>query len=596
MDQQQERRRALFATLHSKFVIPIAGAMILMGGSLCWYLLHQSRNSILDQFEKRAFTIAKNLAYNSRIPFRVGDMESLDRLLLGVSEQDDVVYSIVLDPAGRVLAAVDPQNQGEPLNPKLFPEIQKKNQMSKTMVSDNLWDISAPLVVSSAAPTEKTGRRLGEDMFFDEPKAAPEAAKDDSSSKEEKTVGFIRIGISPKTINQKLFSNTLWGTGITILLILAGIMIALVLARVIISPITNMADIASAISEGNLAQSIQTVSQDEIGKLAQAFRKMITSLNDLASQARMIAEGDLSRRVETRGDLANSFNLMVDNLGALVKRIKEASFQVSTSASEILASAREQESGSTEQAASINETMATMEELSSTSRQIAENAESVARVADETLRAAEEGRKTLSESRQGMEEIRKNTQSIADRILRLNEKSKEIGAIVEIIDEIADKTDLLALNAALEGTKAGEAGKGFSLVAAEMRRLAESVVESTKEIKRIIREIQEATNSAVMTTEAGLKTTELGTDMMKRTEGSLERIFTRIRETTDAAKQISFATQQQRSGTEQVVAALDEVSKVSKETIAGNIQATQSATELAQLADELKVLVDAFKT
>lgn len=596
MDQQQESKRALFATLHSKFIISIAGVMILMGGVLSWYLLHQSRTGILDQFEKRAFSIANNLAYNSRIPLRVGDMESLDRLLKGVSEQDDVVYSIVLDQEGRVLAAVDPQNQGEPLNAKLFSAIQKKAKISKTVVSDNLWDISAPLVVSGAAPAEKTEHGLGEDMFFDEPKAAPSAAKSADSSKEEKTVGFIRIGISPKTINQKLFTNTIWGTGITVLLILAGIIIALILARVIISPITNMADIASAISEGNLSQSIEAGSQDEIGKLAQAFRKMITSLNDLATQARLIAEGDLSRRVGIRGDLANSFNLMVDNLGALVKRIKEASLQVSTSASEILASAREQESGSAEQAASINETMATMEELSSTSRQIADNAESVARVADETLRAAEEGRKTLSESRQGMEEIRKNTQSIADRILRLNEKSKEIGAIVEIIDEIADKTDLLALNAALEGTRAGEAGKGFSLVAAEMRRLAESVVESTKEIKRIIREIQEATNSAVMSTEAGLKTTELGTEMMKRTEGSLERIFTRIRETTDAAKQISFATQQQRSGTEQVVAALDEVSKVSKETISGNKQATQSATELAQLADELKGLVDAFKT
>ena len=373
--------------------------------------------------------------------------------------------------------------------------------------------------------------------------------------------------------------------------LLASILIANDLSR----PLRVLLATARRMERGDLSLQDPLYSEDEIGLLASAHKRLSQGLHAVAEETNQIAQGDLSRRVGGQGDLAKGFNQMVDNLGALVKRIKEASLQVSTSASEILASAREQESGSAEQAASINETMATMEELSSTSRQIADNAESVARVADDTLRAAEEGRKTLSESRQGMEEIRENTQSIADRILRLNEKSKDISVIVDMIDKIADKTDLLALNAALEGSKAGEAGKGFSLVAAEMRKLAVSVVESTKEIKRIIGEIQEAAAAAVQTTEAGLKTTEQGTEMMKRTEGSLERIFTRIRETTDAAKQISFATQQQRSGTEQVVAALDEVSKVSKETIAGNKQATQSATDLAHLSDELRGLVGKFK-
>lgn len=585
-----------YLTLRSKFIIPITATMILMGGFLSWFLLGQSRSGILSEFEKRAISITENFAYNSRIPLRVGDMDSLDRLLKGVSEQDDVVYAIVLDQEGRILATIDPQKLGEPLNEKLFPDIKERNTIDKIVIRDDLWDISSPLVVSGVGPSEISEPGISEDMFFDEIEPLQEETADTEESSDEKIVGYIRIGISPQAINQKLFTNSLYGIGITIILILIGIGVGFILMRLIIFPITEMADIASAIAEGNLSQSIEISSRDEIGKLAQAFRNMITSLKDIASQSRLIAEGDLTLRVDARGDLADSFNLMVDNLGTLVKRIKEASLQISTSSSEILASARQQEAGSTEQAASINETMATMEELSSTSRQIADNAESVARVADETLQAAEDGRKTLIESRRGMDEIRQNTQSIADRILRLNEKSKEIGAIVEMIDEIADKTDLLALNAALEGTKAGEAGKGFSLVAAEMRRLAESVVESTKEIKRIIREIQDATNSAVMTTEAGLKTTEAGVDLMKRTEDSLERIFSRIRETTDAAKQISFATQQQRSGTEQVVAALDDVSKVSKEAISGNKEATQSASELNELADELKGLVDAFKT
>ena len=373
--------------------------------------------------------------------------------------------------------------------------------------------------------------------------------------------------------------------------ILASILLANDLSR----PVKGLLQVVDRMRRGRLEQEIPIISEDEIGVLVSAFQELALNLNVIGREAHQIAEGDLTRRVEAEGDLADSFNLMVDNLGVLVKRIKEASFQVSTSASEILGSARELESGSSEQAASINETMTTIEELSSTSRQIAGSAEAVARVADETLRAAEEGRKTLSESRQGMEEIQTHTQSIADRIFKLNGKSKEIGVIVDLIDNVASKTHLLALNAALEGSRAGEAGRGFSLVAEEMRRLAVSVVESTKEIKRIIREIQEAADLAVQTTEAGLQTTDLGREMMRRTEGSLERILGRIRETTEAAKQISFATQQQRSGMEQVVLALDEVSKVSKESIAGNKHATQSASDLAQLSEELRGLVGKFK-
>ena len=373
--------------------------------------------------------------------------------------------------------------------------------------------------------------------------------------------------------------------------ILASVLIANDLSR----PVNDLLKVVRRMADGKLARETPIFSEDEIGLLTSTFQRLAAGLHGISRQTAQIAEGDLSLRVEARGDLADSFNRMVDNLGALASRIKEASLMLSTSSSEILASAKEQETGITQQAASITETMATMEELSVTSRQIADNAESVVSVAEETLQAAEEGRQTLIESRKGMDEIRQNTQSIADRILRLNEKSKEIGAIVEMIDEIADKTDLLALNAALEGTKAGEAGKGFSLVAAEMRRLAENVVEMTKEIRRTIREIQDATNSAVMTTESGLKTTEAGVGLMRQTEDSLERIFNRIKNTSEAARQISSATQQQRSGTEQVVSALEEVDKVSKEAIRGTRETTQSAAALAELSEELQKLVARFK-
>jgi methyl-accepting chemotaxis protein len=293
--------------------------------------------------------------------------------------------------------------------------------------------------------------------------------------------------------------------------------------------------------------------------------------------------------------LLDGFGKVIETLRTFVREINEAALRLSSSANEVLAASTQHESSSTEQAAAIHETTATMEELKHASAQIAENAGAVARVAEETLNSARSGRGAIGEFIQAMQQIRADGLAVSESITKLLRRVERIGTVVEVIDEIADRSDLLALNAALEGSRAGEAGKGFSIVAAEMRRLAENVLDSTKEIKNLITEIREATAAAATAADASHKATEAGERLGSVAAGAVEGILAGVQETSDAARVINLATQQQRTATEQVVASMAEIEDVTRQTTQASRQATSAAAELTQLASRLSELIKRFK-
>ena len=320
-------------------------------------------------------------------------------------------------------------------------------------------------------------------------------------------------------------------------------------------------------------------------------KRFMKPLDGLVESVRSACEGEIGQKVEVRtedefGVLARMYNQMLDLIVYLIQQTRDASQQLAQSASDILAATEQQASGSAEQAASISETTATMEELAATYRQIAENADRVVKLAEASLGSAESGQQAVGNTLAAMEEIRTRTQSSAGRILVLGERSQQIGQVLAIINGIADQTKILALNAAIEAARAGEAGKGFSVVAVEIRKLAESVVESTGEISTIMTEIQTAANDLVISTEAELKEVNEGVELAQVTGDSFEQILDVIEQTTVAAKEISAATQQQRSATDQVVKAMREVAVVAQQTAAGSRQVASSAEVLSDLARE----------
>lgn len=314
----------------------------------------------------------------------------------------------------------------------------------------------------------------------------------------------------------------------------------------------------------------------------------------------LVREGDLSRWNTSTEDpqlapLLEGFGKVIETLRTFVREMNEAALRLSSSANQVLAASTQHETSSTEQAAAIHETTATMEELKHASAQIAENAGAVARVAEETLGAARAGRGAIAEFIQAMQQIRSDGIAVADSIAKLSKRVERIGTVVEVIDEIADRSDLLALNAALEGSRAGEAGKGFSIVAAEMRRLAENVLDSTKEIKSLITEIREATANAGSAADASKVATESGEKLGAVAAQAVEGILAGVQETSDAARVINLATQQQRTATEQVVASMAEIEDVTRQTTQASKQATGASAELSQLAGRLAELIKRFK-
>jgi methyl-accepting chemotaxis protein len=388
-----------------------------------------------------------------------------------------------------------------------------------------------------------------------------------------------------------------WTTSlICVLSLIIGVYLAYILASNVTKPLGKLGQYARQISQGDLEETVALASGDEVGMLADAFAHMQRNLILLAEQAQQIAAGDLRHQVGFPGSFGGAINTMVTNLRDISQQIQEAASMIGRSSGEIVRAAQQQASGAAQQAASVSETTATMEELTTTARQIAENSSAVTAVAEETLKSAEEGQELMEESASGMTLIRTKTEESSEKIITLGRKSQQIGEVIEIINEIAVETKMLSLNAAIEAAKAGEAGKGFSVVAAEIRRLAEDVVKSTGTIRDVLLEIQAAANASVLAAEENVKGVQVGAERLGRVQNALENIIAMAEQTTEAARQISVATNQQKEASEQVVRTMREISKVTQQTAANAKDSISAASDLNHLAEDLRARVTRFKT
>jgi len=277
--------------------------------------------------------------------------------------------------------------------------------------------------------------------------------------------------------------------------------------------------------------------------------------------------------------------------GSIKRSINSAVSSLSSTSTEIASTVEQHERTAQSQSASVSETTTTMDELSVSTRRSAEQADAVTVISKQALSTTEDGIKMANQASAGMSNLKQKVGAIGEQILKLSEQTGQIGGIANMVTDIAGQINMLALNAAVEAVRAGESGKGFSVIAQEVRKLADQGKKSAEKVNTIVADIQKATNSAVMVTEAGTKTVEDVAQIAQRAGesfGSLSGIANNVYEN---AQQVSLNMKQQAAAIKQVTEAMNNINTGAKETAAGISQTKIGIQRLNEAAQELKKMV-----
>lgn len=323
----------------------------------------------------------------------------------------------------------------------------------------------------------------------------------------------------------------------------------------------------------------------------------IVSVKDVSVK---VADGDLTAEApvfsqDELGDMARMFNSMTGSLRHIIVTLSDVAGGVHSCAGKLSESVDQQSTFSTQLSSSVVEISSTMEEFSSTASQIAQHSQSVVERADKSLEDSKLGAAEVENLSFKVNDLSQNLSENLDEIVQLGRKSKEINKVMEIINNIANQTKLIAFNAALEAASAGEAGKRFGVVAVEIRRLADNVVESTSDIEGKITEILDSVNRLVMSSEKSFQLIQEGQEYAAHTVAMLIESVDGIEETTDAARQISLSTQQQQIASSQVVLALKDIEQGVRFATDSINQTTNVTDELLELSETMSKLVLTFK-
>ena len=277
---------------------------------------------------------------------------------------------------------------------------------------------------------------------------------------------------------------------------------------------------------------------------------------------------------------------------SITRQLRDAIAQLSTSSGEIVAMTTQVASGATETATAVNETTTTVEEVKQTSQVASQKAKYVSDTAQRSAQVSKEGKASVDETIEGMSHVKEQTDSIAQSIVRLSEQSQAIGEIIATVNELAEQSNMLAVNAAIEAAKAGEQGKGFAVVAQEVKSLAEQSKQATVQVRAILSDIQKAMHTTVMATEQGSKAVESAVKQSSSTGEAIRGLSDSISEAAQAATQIAASSQQQLVGMDQVAMAMENIKQASTQNVAATKQAEQAARSLNELGHRLRSLIE----
>jgi methyl-accepting chemotaxis protein len=384
--------------------------------------------------------------------------------------------------------------------------------------------------------------------------------------------------------------------------VVAGLIVfgaAYLLSRHISQPLRNATLIAEHIAAGDLSMDVKIANRsDEIGTLMQANQRMLQALRQMAQTAQSIAQGDLTQPVHAQSEkdqLGHAFAAMAEHLRRLTQEIREGLNVLTSSSSEIMATTAQVASGASETATAVSQTTTTVEEVKQTVLVSSQKAHQVSEEAQRTAEVSRSGRQAVEEVVDGMNRIREQTAATADSIARLSEQSLAIGEMIALVNDLAEQSNVLAVNAAIEAAKAGEYGKGFSVVAQEIKSLAEQSKEAAGQVRAMLGDIQKATGAAVKATEINARVVEDGARQSVEAGHAIHAMEDSITQSAQAAIQIAASSQQQLVGMDQVAQAMNNIRRASAQNLAGTRQAEAAAQGLHELGIRLKQLVEHYR-
>ncbi len=396
-------------------------------------------------------------------------------------------------------------------------------------------------------------------------------------------------------------------------LIGAALFIAiLILNRFLFQPLNNMIRDMQRVSEGDVSTSIDTRALREFHILADAFNTMTGHVRGIIERERqsaedikgkveliqdvvsMAAKGDLTGEImvyrdhDVISELATGIQQMLASLNSLVARIQQSGVQVTSSATEIAATAKEQEATVTEQAATTNQIKATVTEITATAKELVNTMSDVTDVAWKTSESANAGRSSLSSMENTMHQMMEATESISSKLAVLSEKAGNINTVVTTINRVADQTNLLSLNAAIEAEKAGEYGVGFAVVATEIRRLADQTAVATWDIEQMVKEMQSAVSAGVMGMEKFSEEVRRGVDDVRQVGSQLAHIIEQVETLIPRFDEVNQGMASQSQSAQQIRDAIVQLSESAQQTADSLRQSNGAILQLNEAAGRLQ--------
>lgn len=372
-------------------------------------------------------------------------------------------------------------------------------------------------------------------------------------------------------------------TVVTIMLLVVlvlGIIIAIIITRMIVKPLATTQVFAQDVAAGHMDKELEVHTTDETGKLADALRAMVAALKKNIGEAQ---EKSVQAEKAKEGMLAAA-----NQLEGMVEIISSASTELS-------AQIEQSDRGASESAQRLQEAATAMNEMNATMQEVARNAGSASGASNDTKAKAEAGAHVVQQVVQSIGEMHEVSLQLKEDMAQLNERAQDINRIMGVISDIADQTNLLALNAAIEAARAGEAGRGFAVVADEVRKLAEKTMTSTLDVSNAIRAIQESTDKSMGAVDNAVQRISEATALANQSGTALEEIVATVEATSDQVQAIAAASEEQSAASEEINRSIIEVNDMSRLTAEAMAEATQAVSDLANQAHKLTDLIQEMK-